>query len=152
MAEREDRKGNGEHAAGQDQANVGRRERPTLGRSERRVDAASRPSVEMEHEVRQRASAPVDAHAPTDPASSHNPADDVPPGPQTSGYGQREDRENPAAGLGATQTGERQSQELPSTGFRAPRASSQNAGRLADFEHAPSRPSREPDRVSRPSQ
>ncbi len=143
MAEGDDR--TRKDATGEDQANVGRRERPTVGRSERRIDAATRPSVEMEHEVAQRASAPPDAHAPID-EPSHDPASlagKVPPGPQTSGY--REDRENPAAGLGALQTGEHQSQELPSAGLRRPRAQPSHPSR-------PSRPSRESaDRVSRPS-
>jgi hypothetical protein len=110
-----------------------------------------RPLDEMTHEVAQRGAA---TDAQENRTASSNPA-----APrtteQTSGYGNREDRENPGMGLGAQQSGERQSHELVGEGTRvgkdeprkvkgatAPRespASSQNAARIADFEDRPSR-------------
>ena len=122
--------------------------------SENRINPGDRPLDELEHEVAQRG-ARTDAHQTAN--ASSKPA--APPQPsQTSGFGNREDRENPGAGLAAQQSGEQQSHELVGEGTRvgkdeprkvqgptAPksdrdsRASSQNAARIADFEDRPSR-------------
>lgn len=123
--------------------------------SENRIDPAARPLDELTHEVAQRGKT-TDAHQSKN-ASSRPAA--APQTNQTSGYGQREDRENPGAGLGAQQSGEQQSHELVGEGTRVgedeprtvkgptvtredardSRASSQNAARIADFEDRPSR-------------
>lgn len=148
----EQRKNESTREAGADVANVGTgRERATVGRSERRIDPSTRPEQEMKHEVAQRGGA-TDAH--DNRSASSTPA--APPmGEQTSGYGNREDRENPGMGLGAQQSGENQSHELVGEGTRVgkdeprkvrgptasrdSRASSQNAARISDFEDRPSR-------------
>lgn len=120
--------------------------------SENRIDPAARPLDELTYEVAQRGKT-TDAHQSKN-ASSRPAA--TPGTEKTSGYGEREDRENPGMGLGAQQSGEQQSHELPGEGTRvgkdeprkvkgptAPRdesrASSQNAARIADFEDRPSR-------------
>lgn len=121
---------------GAEVANVGRRERAVVGQSERRIHASSRPSQEMEHEVAQRGGR-TDAHPTAEPPSESR-SGDAPASPQTSGYGQREDRENPAAGAMAGQSGEGQSQERRGEGYepakQGGRAMSQNGARISDFE------------------
>ena len=88
---------------------------------------------EMRHEVAQRSgraeqtSSDVEGEHPAAPAQN-----------QTSGYGNREDRENPGKGLQQQQSGERQSQQLPGKDSEG-RAMSQNGARISDFEERPSR-------------
>lgn len=147
----QDRKNESTREAGADVANVGTgRERAIVGRSERRVDASTRPGEELAHEVAGRGSA-TDAHQ----GNVQGRKPDAPAEEQLSGYGNREDRENP--GLGLQQSGENQSHELPGQGTRVgndekkdtratktrdpvdSRAMSQNGARISDFEERPSR-------------
>jgi hypothetical protein len=108
--------------------------------SENRKDVRDRPADEMQFEVAQRTAARTDAH---ENKGEHTRAS-APSESQTSGYGNREDRENPGKGL--AQSGTRQSHELPGEGTRVgdderknARAMSQNAARISDFEDRPSR-------------
>lgn len=90
------------------------------GTADQRVRREDRPADEMKYEVSQRGGI-KDAHG--DHATDGHPeADrmtrpDAPAGKkQTSGYGNREDRENPAAA--PQESGQKQSHELPGNGTR----------------------------------
>lgn len=110
--------------------------REPLGTAEQRIHRSDRPSGELADEVAQRGGE-SDAHA----TQSDKKSPPAPGKKQTSGYGNREDRENPAMGL--PQSGERQSHDLPGEGIRVGsdehRAMSQNGARISDFEERPSR-------------
>ena len=80
----------------------------------------------------------------SDPAEKRAPSETGENDNKTSGYGNREDRENPEKGL--QQSGTRQAHDLPGEGTRVGdderrqgRADSQNAARIADCEDRPSR-------------
>jgi hypothetical protein len=125
---------------GPDTTNVGREQRGMVGTADQRINPENRSPDEMKYEVAQRGSA-TDAHA---NASRETKPEAGAQKKQTSGYGNREDRENPAAGL--KQSGEKQSHELPGEGTRVGdgeskkiHADSQNGAAIRPFADRPSR-------------
>lgn len=101
--------------------------------SENRKNIADRNPEERKHEVAQRGGTAEQTAAQPAPAGEHPKA---PAQNQTSGYGNREDRENPGKGLQQQQSGEVQSQQMPGKQPEG-RAMSQNGARISDFAERP---------------
>lgn len=127
-------------------ANVGRgRERPVVGGNERLMrDQDWAPPEQKAHDAATLARHPVEPRTDEPEHGSVAPQSDAAAERKSgSGYARRADREDPATGLGATQSGEGQSHELPGVGGnRAGRAMRPSGG--APASHSPSRSTTSP--------
>lgn len=113
-------------------ANVGRgRERPVVGGNERLMrdqDWAPPPARQKPRAGTSPAEPRSDEREHGSVAPERDAAADAKSG---SAYARRPDREDPGAGLGATQSGELQSHELPGVGNRPGRSMRQGGARIS---------------------